>query len=228
MEGLRRELFESLHHELPCLLVVYLKRERHFRCIRNFGSDVIYLSPFFLWITHLFHHKNAPPTSFMDVGWLRNLKKLLYNPIDHKPITPEADIPVFNVDMNRIQTYMRDNFEDDDWIFVYDDCRGLYPLIHSDVSNDECPLIVFLRVFLSNITKKEPFIDLANFENSILFLDLDLVSEIDMRKAVLAWLRGKDGIDLMLRNDDEDMLRAVGEGEVEEQESDDSKGKDDI
>lgn len=219
MKGLFDEIIGPLHEQLPCFMVLYNTTNEVTSYLLNAKNNGMFQSPVFIWLYQLFCE--GGPT-FTDVAWLKTLKKLLYNEEAYKPSANKDVIPFFDVDIQSIQTHMDERFPQYNWLFVYDDCQTAFHFASSNNNRDECPLIVFLRVLFTYFSRTSPFIDMDSFEFNILMIP----SERDLNEAVLAWLKGKDSLDLMGNNDDEEMQRAVQE--AEEQESDDSKGKDDL
>lgn len=190
----------------------------------NASNNVMFQSPIFIWFFQLFSDEGV---SFTDVAWLKMLKTLLYNEGAHKPFANKDVIPFFDVDLQSIQTHMNERFPHYNWLFAYDDCKTTFHFVSSDNNRDECPLIVFLRTLFTYFSRTFPFVDLESLEFNLLMIPPERTSERDTHEAMIAWLKGRDSLDLIGKNDDdEEMRRAVQE--AEEQESDDSKGKDDL
>lgn len=225
MKGLFDEIIGPLHEQLPCFMVLYNTTNEVTSYLLNAKNNGMFQSPVFIWLYQLFC-EGGP--SFTDAEWLKMLKKLLYNEEAHKPSANKDVIPLFDVDLQSIQTHMNERFPHYNWLFAYDDCKMAFHFVSSDNNRDECPLIVFLRLILTYFSKTTPFIELESFEFNLDLVPPQYVSETDMHRAMIVWLKGRDSLDLMgnNRNDDEEMRRAVEE--AEQQESDDSKGKDDL
>jgi hypothetical protein len=187
MEGLLKDLPQYL----PYFLLMYNKRDDEYFCYNYMRNDesVLYLCPFFICIISLF--TSNPPHSFTDERWLKRLKKMLYKEQAFVPFKPPQDIPNFEVDMDNVVEFMNDNFPEHNWIFVYDDCKEKFHVCGSDPQEDECPLICFLRVFLSQVTKGSPFFDLPYFMFDIQ-KELEFNPSVkDMKIAIHAWLTNR-------------------------------------
>lgn len=197
MEGLLSDLPSCL----PYFLLMYNKEDDVFDCYRRMHNNesLLYWSPLFLWITSLFN--SNPPHSFMDERWLQLLKKGLYEEKAYKPFKPVDDIPHFEVDMDNIVTFMNDNYPEHNWVFVYDDCKEKFHVCGSDPKEDECPLICFLRVFLSQITKGSPFFDLPSFIYDVKEGFERNPSVVDMTNSIYAWLTNRtETLELNMRD----------------------------
>jgi hypothetical protein len=235
-EGLRNILKAHVDPRACYFLVVYRheeeEEEKRYWYFFNSGVDsrsLFFVSPFFGWIQRLFQ-TNPRPLSFMNEVWSTCLKKkLLYNEAAYLPCKHKDEIPAFDVNMAEIENYMNESFEDSNWLFVYDDCKNTFHIAGSDSSKDQCALVCFLRVFLKNVTRKKPFFNLDEFEASQEFMsDPALAPEKDMIQAIVGWLKNPDSGVISLVNEREEemgLMQAVGEAQ---QESEDSKGKDDL
>lgn len=228
-EGLRNMLKTHVDPRVCYLLVVYIN-DSYVYFVRSGGDpqSFFFVSPFFNCVQRLFR-KSPQPLSFMNVDWSTRLKKLLYTEKAHLPLKSQDEIPAFEVNMIEIENYMNESFEDSNWLFVYDDCISALHIVGSDPSHDQCALICFLRVFLKNITRKPPFIELDEFEASQEFMtDPTLAPERDMIQAIVGWLKNPNSGVISLVNEREEEMELMNALEEAQQESEDSKGKEDL
>lgn len=235
MEG----LLEKFDPRLPYILVVLKEDEERptilMWCTESSEEGILYFSPIFYHVKMLF--SSDPPLSFMDKEWSDRLRAYMYKPNAYLPSIDETKVPVFNVNLDDIAKHIDNVYPNAEWLFVYDAYRQKkFCVVGSNVSTNRCSLISFLNIILKNVMRDEPFIELEVFSTDL----LEPSPETEMCDAIYAWLKGGAlfvGNDVGLKyaiaeaeggRRDMDMGDDDEEEYNGEQESDDSKGKDDL